>query len=316
MKLDLKASMIEAYGISEAQLQRLVARSPHAYKVYTIPKKSGGVRTIAQPAKEVKYLQRWLIENLFCKLPVHECATAYKDGASIKINASRHQGNQYIAKFDFKNFFTSIKEKDLFDHLTKHFGEELSEDDVKMVARLSCISVPSRKQLCLSIGAPSSPFLSNSVMYEFDCAINCWCREKKVTYTRYADDLTFSTNEKGLSSEIEPTIRAAIRSIEYPVLYLNNKKTIHLSKRHQRRVTGVVINNEGDLSLGRERKRAISTLIHRFIIGIIADDEIFTLQGLLGFAKDIEPDFLIRMRKKYGYSAIDKILQTRKSSTI
>ena len=315
MTSNLKYAMQEAFGVSEAQLLRLIARAPHAYKIYTIPKKSGGVRTIAQPAKETKFLQRWLIDNIFKTLPVHKSAVAYKVGASIKKNASQHKENQYISKFDFKNFFTSIKEKDLVSHLTLNIGKTYSAEDIKVIARLSCISDQGRIEPCLSIGAPSSPILSNSVMFEFDCKIDAWCSKNNVTYTRYADDLTFSTNEKDISYKIEQEIRNAAREIAYPRLFINNKKTTYVSKKCQRRVTGVVINNEGEISLGREKKRSISTLIHRFSLNLLSDEEIFNLQGLLGFAKDIEPIFVFRMRKKYGSLVIDSIFQIRKPSS-
>lgn len=312
MNSPLVQAMQEATGLSEAQVLRLVARSPHAYKIYTIPKKSGGVRTIAQPAKETKYLQRWLMTNLFDELPLHESAAAYKPNASIKKNASLHKDNSYISKFDFKNFFASIAEADLIRHLTRHLRSDFSTVDIQYIGRLCCISSKGTKDRCLSIGAPSSPMLSNSVMYEFDSLIDSWCRTKGLAYTRYADDLTFSTNERGISSEIEVEVLSVIRNLDYPKLRINTKKTVHLSKKYQRRITGVIINNDGELSIGRERKRAISALIHRYSINMLTADEKYHLQGLLGFAKDVEPTFIASMKKKYGFETIDSVFQIRK----
>jgi RNA-directed DNA polymerase len=312
MTARLKNDMQESLGISEAQLHRLILRAPHSYKVYTIPKRSGGERTIAQPAKEIKFIQQWLIENIFQKLPIHECASAYKVGASIKKNADAHKSNSYVAKFDFKNFFTSIKSEDLVKHISKYLGNDWGTEDIQDIARISCIRFKGRKNLCLSIGAPSSPILSNTIMYNFDSEIFAWCVENGITYTRYADDLTFSTSKKEISSNIELIIRSVIRRLDYPKLYLNNKKTTHVSKKHQRRITGIIINNEGNISLGRNRKREISALIHKFSLGILPEPEIFRLQGLLGFAKDVEPLFVARMRGKYKSSLIEKILLTRK----
>jgi len=307
----------DASGISEDQLQRLVARSPHAYKTYSIPKKSGGVRIIAQPAKETKFLQYWLITNVFSHLPVHACASAYKPDASIKKNAYMHSQNPYLSKFDFEAFFGSIKKNDLVSHLSKYLSEVFSTDDIERIARLSCISPKNGTGLCLSIGAPSSPILSNSIMYEFDSMIQDWCFTKNIIYTRYADDLTFSTDHKEVCSEIDPTIREIIFKLNYPRLKINEKKSIHLSKKNQRRVTGVIINNEGELSIGRDRKRTISSLIHRFSLGTLSVEEIYNLQGLLGFSSDIEPDFISRMKNKYGFELLDSIFKIRKpSSTI
>jgi RNA-directed DNA polymerase len=309
----LRKEMQETLGISEEQLTRLILRSPHTYKVYEIPKRTGGVRTIAQPARETKFIQYWLIKTIFPRLPVHECATAYAAGSSILKNATAHKDNSYLAKFDFRNFFTSIKFDDLVQHFSMHLKNCLSMDDIRLVARVSCIKSKTNSELCLSIGAPSSPILSNSIMFEFDSAVISWCKERNIIYTRYADDLTFSTMEKGSTLHIEPFIRDVVRDLAYPTLRFNNQKTTHLSRKHQRRITGLIIDNQGKVSLGRDRKREISALIHRFSLGLLAKDEIYKLQGLLGFAKDVEPLFVSRMRGKYRSELIEEILKIRKS---
>lgn len=312
MMLPLLQSLQDITGLDAAQIHRLILRSPHAYKVYTIPKKSGGTRTIAQPAKETKFLQRWLMKNVLSLLPSHECATAYSKNSSIKNNADVHKNNSYISKFDFVDFFPSIKEHDLTLHFKKHLSNKLSSDDILKVARLCCISSKGLKNRNLSIGAPSSPLLSNSVMFDFDNEISVWCKENNFSYTRYADDLTFSTNVRGSSCEIEAHISKVIANMAYPKIRLNKKKTTHLSKKYQRRVTGLIITNDNMLSIGRSRKRTISTMIHRHSLNMLTDEEKYTLQGLLGFVKDIEPQFIMAMKCKYGAEILDKIFQIRK----
>jgi retron-type reverse transcriptase len=313
MNDSLRNKLQEYFGLSVNQLDRLILRAPFTYKIYHIPKRSGGTRIIAQPARETKYIQHWLIKNIFQKLPVHQCSTAYTKGSSIKINATIHKNNSYISKFDFEGFFTSIKTEDLIMHFSKYLSEHLNNDDIQDIARISCIRHKGKKELCLSIGAPSSPLLSNTIMFEFDNKISAWCIEQGITYSRYADDLTFSTNINGISNNIEPVIKEIIEKLEYPRLILNAKKTTHLSKKSQRRITGLVINNDGNISLGRQRKREISCLIHKYSLHLLPKEKLPRLQGLLGFAKDVEPLFLTRMRAKYSSELIDLILQLRKS---
>lgn len=308
----LRVKIGSELAISGSQLHRLFLRAPHTYKVYTIPKKTGGKRVIAQPARETKYIQNWLIQNIFCELPIHKNATAYKEGASIKKNASAHLKNSYLVKFDFKHFFTSIKEEDLLLHFKQHLKNFLLEDEMQDAARACCIQHKPGKKLCLSIGAPSSPILSNSIMFEFDDVISKWTKKNNMKYTRYADDLTFSTNEKGACSKVERQIRDTIRSLGYPNLRINNKKTIHLSKKTQRRITGIVVTNEKRLSIGRGKKRQISALIHRYTLKKLEENEICQLQGLLGFSRDVEPEFIDKMRIKYGSLTISSILKYRK----
>ncbi|MBU2774820.1 RNA-directed DNA polymerase [Acidithiobacillus ferrooxidans] len=273
-------------------------------------KRSGGQRTIAQPAKETKFIQRWLINNIFDKLPVHDCASAYKDDASIKNNANANKSHSYLIKLDFRDFF-SITSRDLVIHFSKHLRHILGAQDINDIARISCIRLHSKSDLCLSVGAPSSPVLSNTIMFSFDSEVSAWCAQNGITYTRYADDLTFSTGTKGLCSEIESFVKDVTQELDYPDLSINFKKTTHLSKKYQRRITGVIIKNCGALSLGRNRKREISALIQKYSLGVLPESETLRLQGLLGFAKDIEPLFLARMRTKYSSVLIEAILKNR-----
>lgn len=301
-----------ALGITEFQLDRIIQRSPNTYKTYAIPKRSGGFRIIAQPAKETKFIQYWLMSNIFHGLQVHDRATAYKKEASITKNVAIHQNNTYIAKFDFKDFFGSIKYSAVLLFLKARLAEKFNSDDVAKIARVSCIKHIGHEELCLSIGAPSSPILSNAIMHDFDEEVSRWCADQGLTYSRYADDLTFSTNTKNICSEIERKLRAVILELTDLQLILNDKKTVHLSKKFQRRITGLVINNKNEISLGRERKREISALIHKFSINRLPDEEICRLQGLLGFASDAEPSFVLSMNNKYGNQLIDDIFRKRK----
>lgn len=299
-------------GLPVAQIERLIERAPYTYKVYTIPKRSGGDRTIAQPARETKLIQKWLVEHIFCTLPIHEAAAAYRPGASIKKNAERHANSKYMVKLDFKEFFPSIKYQDLVNHFCVHLSDAYEDDDIKRMALISCLHIGGR-DFSLSIGSPASPCLSNSIVYELDKKIKSWCKDNKVTYTRYADDLTFSTNRPDISSEVEKMVSLTLKEIEYPQLKLNKKKTIHLSKRHKRVVTGVIINSENNLSLGRDRKREISSLIHKYSIGLLGKGDTYRTQGLLGFARDIEPDFVGRLNAKYGNKLLEEIFTLRKA---
>lgn len=299
-------------ALSVHELVLLIAKAPHSYKTYKIDKRTGGKRIISQPARETKYVQHLLIESVFKNLPIHECATAYTRGSSIKKNADKHKANQYLSKFDFCDFFGSISESDLVRHFAKHLSDEVPENGFKLISRACCIHYKGSQESVLSVGAPSSPILSNSIMHEFDCLMYNWCKDKDVTYTRYADDLTFSTNVRGRAFEIEAVMSGFLESIEYPRLKLNNKKTIHASKKNQRRVTGLIISNEGKVSLGRERKRHISAMIHKYLVGALPAEEVPHLQGLLGFAEDVEPIFSSRMRAKYGVKVISEIFQFRK----
>ncbi len=299
--------------IPKERLDYLIRSAPYRYKVYPIPKRSGsGSRIIAQPAKEVKMLQYWIIENIYPSLPVHPSATAYMTGKNILRNSEVHSSQPYLLKIDFKDFFPSIKGNDFLQYSKNHEILSLSEPDMQRLVRL-LFWLPKRdNDFQLSIGAPSSPYLSNAIMYSFDNEIFKYCGEKNITYTRYADDITFSMHEMKLRGDVLQKVKSVIASQPFPILKLNDKKTVFASKAHRRMVTGLILSNNGTISIGRERKRCIRAQIHYLIQGKLNEIEKNNLRGILAFAHDIEPDFVKRMEKKYGQQIIKNLYKNTK----
>ena len=114
--------------------------------------------------------------------------------------------------------------------------------------------------MILRIGAPSSPLVSDFFTYQFDCAINNMCLKKEIVYIRYADDLTFLTEHKDILFELPALVKENLAAFIGNSIRIDRKKTKFSSKAHNRHVTGITINNDGNISLGRERKRYIKHL--------------------------------------------------------
>lgn len=294
--------------ISTAELVAFVNTAPYRYKVYTIPKRNGrGVRVIAQPTEVLKVMQRMVLDSYLKGLPVHDCATAYRDGVSIKENATAHLDSKYLLKMDFSDFFPSIIPSDLISHIKRHRGSIAREDSyaVKKIFFWARKKNPLHR---LSVGAPSSPFISNTLMYEFDCKVFDECSRIGVRYTRYADDLTFTTNARGLLFGLPDLINKISADIAYPTLIINSEKTVFSSKGNNRHITGLVLTNDNKVSLGRERKRYFRSLIHRYSLGELSGEDIYALKGRLAFAKHVEPKFYSAVVQKYGAELISSIM--------
>ena len=308
MPTSLLGNMSADLLIPKERLDYLIRSAPYRYKVYQIPKRSGtGSRTIAQPAKEVKKLQYWVIKNIFSSLPVHPSATAYITGRNILNNSEVHSDKPYLLKLDFKDFFPSIKGNDFLQYSQSNEAIFLLEADLQRLVRLLFWLPKRNNDFQLSIGAPSSPFLSNAIMYCFDNEMFKYCSENNITYTRYSDDLVFSMYDMEMRGEVLNKVKVVLASQPFPLLKLNNRKTIFGSKAHRRMVTGLILSNNGTVSLGRERKRCIRAQIHHYINGRISEKERLTLRGMLSFARDVEPKFVDRMKKKYGLEVINNI---------
>ena len=301
-------------SIDKEDLYKFIKTSPYRYKIYSIPKRNNkGVRWIAQPSKNLKYLQKILLNEFFKDLPIHQSAVAYVKGLGIKDNAERHCKNQYFLKMDFKDFFPSITPKYFIRHVEEKKGITLNNEDRFIIEKIF-FHVTSKSNIHrLSIGAPSSPFISNTIMYDFDCGIKEMCGDD-ITYTRYADDLIFSTNRKNILYSIPKKIETIINTDFYKFLSINSEKTLFTSKRKKRVVTGLIITNEGKISLGRNKKRYIKSLVHKFSIGDLGPYEMTILTGYIAFLRDVEPDFYDRLIKKYSSQVLENIINSVNSN--
>lgn len=308
----LMSRMSVALNVPQWVVATAGRRAPNRYKVYKIPKRSGdGMRTIAQPARESKALQRWLIDNELRLLPLHKCTTAYRTGSSIRENASRHVAHRYLLKADFANFFPSIKANDVALHLRKYIPERYTEGEIAFI----CHSVLWRpnlrsRELELCIGAPSSPCISNTIMYDFDVEVERYCVEYDITYSRYADDLAFSTNTRDQLTLVPEMLRRLLRRLEYPRISLNESKHVFTSKKYRRTVTGLVLASQGYVSLGRDRKRLIRSMVDHFRANKMNEEQRAKLRGLLAFAQDVEPDFIHRLTRHYGEAIIGSVMSS------
>ncbi|WP_218673523.1 retron St85 family RNA-directed DNA polymerase [Chromobacterium haemolyticum] len=288
--------LAEKLEMSELTVKKYLANAPNKYKVYKIPKRTYGFRIIAQPAKELKKFQRAFLDVF--DLPVHNSALAYRKSISIKDNAILHCKNAYLLKMDLENFFNSIT-PDLFWKEWNKTLKILPRTEAQWL-ELLLFWRPSKKRngkLILSIGAPSSPHISNFCLFNFDIIMSTKCEALGITYSRYADDLTFSTNKKNILFTIPKFVDSILTASFDGKLTINKNKTVFSSKAHNRHVTGITITNDGNISIGREKKRIIKHLVHNYKIGTLPPEEIDYLKGLLAFSGHIDPTFIDSLKK-------------------
>jgi len=307
--MNLISKLTEKLMMTEEELLRFTQTMPRRYKKYLIPKRnSSGFRLIAQPSQEAKFIQRVIVAELRGFLSIHKAATAYEKGTGIRLNALRHLNSRYLLKMDFKNFFPSITPDLLFMALSD-YGVQYDEMDRTILESALFFKSTRRSRLRLSIGAPSSPFISNFIMNKFDENMAAYCSRKNISYTRYADDLTFTCNEKGILFDVPEIVKTFVWQYCFKKIRINSSKTVFSSKAFNRHVTGIVLTNDNQLSIGRARKREIASLLNSFKNGHLDHDESARLKGLLSYADHIEPDFIVRMKLKYSNSVIDALFR-------
>jgi RNA-directed DNA polymerase len=291
--------MAKDLGVTTHFIATFAQGASHAYKIYSIRKKNGGSRTIDHPSKQLKAMQRWLLAYVLNGLPIHPAAMAYRKKKSIFDNASLHADSSYLLRMDCNDFFPSITEDDLKLLIANRPStfQGWRPYDVDLFCKLVC------KNGRLTIGAPTSPTLSNAVCYDMDSQLSEICNKLGVTYTRYADDLFFSTKQPNVLSAFEPIVATTIASLTLPRgLTINAAKTRHSSKRGTRRVTGITLGSDGRPYVGRQLKRTIRAMIHH--LDTLDRARHASLAGLIAYAGGFDPDFVNSLITKYGHSTV------------
>ena len=269
--------------ISAKLLYYMANHSGMYYRCHAIPKRNGGTRTIEAPIPILKRIQKRILTELLNCLVAHSSATAFEKGRSIRDNAAIHVWKPVVLKLDVRDFFPSIHVSKVYG-LFRFLGYE--KPVASLLAHLCCLDSH------LPQGAPTSPKLSNLVMYDVDDALSRWAELHVLDYSRYADDMTFSGAMN--PNLVRETIRVCRREIRGVGLNLNPDK-IRIQRRGGRQsVTGLIVNEK--LNVPREFRRALRLRMHYLARFGPADDlrgsgnELRRLLGEVDFAAGVVPD--------------------------
>jgi RNA-directed DNA polymerase len=291
---------------SVRELIVLIATAPERYKDHHIEKRHGrGLRLISQPTAELKFLQRLLIQHEFSNLPIHDAAVAYRKALSIKDHATPHASGRYLLKLDFKDFFPSLKESAIRYRLQR--DSNFSDTELWMLCHLLCRRDRDTDVLQLSIGAPSSPFVSNYLLWEFDSRMQTFCREMDTRYTRYADDLAFSTLKPNVLDVVAEKVKTLLDELNYLDITLNTTKTVNVSTKNRRTLVGLTLSNEGTASIGRDEKRILRATMHALSQGKLRPEEIGRFRGKLAFVHAVDAEFVAKLCAQYGFDKVSEI---------
>lgn len=257
--------------VDARQLTMLAATANHRYRHRCVPKSNGRVRRLAEPDRELKVVQRRLLDRVLCDLPLHPAATAFHPGASVLANAQVHVGQDFVFSTDLVDFFPTItasRVTGLFVALGA--GAELAQ----CLAELVCYKGR------LAQGAPTSPAVANLIARKLDLRITGFCARRGWRYTRYADDLTISGHGRFGDRDREWIGRCA----EDEGFAINRDKT-RLARHHEAQiVTGISVN--GECRLPRQQRKLLRAMLHQAERNPAADVE--RLRGRVGWLELVE----------------------------
>lgn len=272
-------------GIEIEYLAKMIASPISFYRKFSIPKRSGGKREILAPYESLLTCQRWILKNILKNIQLHPAVHGFCSGRSIKTNASPHIDGKALLKMDLKDFFPSIP----LSWVIKTFQDIGYAPNVSYyLASLCCYEKK------LAQGAATSPALSNIILKGLDNRLGRLAKRCSLTFTRYADDITFSGEKIHQSFS-----KLVTKIVEEYGLVVNADKTRLKLKDGARIVTGISISN-GRLSIPREYKRALKNeifFIRKFgLLSHLANRKIMnpnyinSILGKISFWLYIEPE--------------------------
>ena len=234
-------------GISRGELNDIVNHIQKEYKEAHLPKKDGTYRSLCVPSIRLRFCQDPIKEKILPQLPVSKFATAYQKGSTTRGNAEPHIGKKFLLKLDITDFFGSITFEQV--QRTAFNTRYVSRQVGYLLTSLCC------KDDSLPQGAATSPALSNIVMYRFDDYIGRWCSQRQIAYTRYCDDMTFSSDRPLYG--VYQKVKKMLFEMGFE---LNEAKTHFISNADRQTVTGLVVNEK--LSIPSSYKRNLRQEIY------------------------------------------------------
>ncbi len=230
------------------------------YNYFKLRKRNGKYREIMSPAKDLKYIQKWILVNILEKYPLKDSCKGFRKGISIYDNAKVHEKAEIILKVDLLKFYDTITEKRVYGifkamgyvenlaytlaKLTtaKHRLSYWNDFDEKSKEILSSLII--EKPPILPQGAPTSPMLANILATKMDYRFEALGRKLNCNYSRYADDLTFSIKKDGKL----PSLKLITKIISEEGFFINEEKTKYMKKGCKQYVTGLTTTNGVNVS--------------------------------------------------------------------
>ena len=281
------SSLERDLGISAKTLYAVSNNISKHYHKAQLSKKSGGYRNLDVPDEVLKSIQKQIAEVLLIHMLVSRYAKAYRFGSSTLRNAKHHVGKQVVLKLDILHFFDSVRYSTVKD---KVFPKAIYAEPLRILLTMLCYHKDALPQ-----GAPSSPAITNIILYEFDELIGQWCLERGIAYTRYCDDMTFSGDFD--PAEVIRFVRLELKKMGF---LLNEQKTRIQRPGQQQSVTGIVVNEKLSIPSDYRRKlrqelyycRKFGIQEHLQKIGLEIPEDTYRMQllGKVNYVLQVHPD--------------------------
>jgi len=267
-------------------LSDILANRHSYYRIYSVKKKSGKFRQITEPIGDIIEWHKLAKERLD-KVPLHPAAHGFRADRSILTNAELHKAKKYVINIDLKDFFPSVTSFMIFKALTRE-EEHLDVNDEWDVEKITSLCTLNG---CLPQGACTSPVISNIVLKPMDFELKRVADSQELTYTRYADDLTFSGDE--IPDWFVNRIRTVAEEFGFK---LNDRKIKKMPYFQRQSVTGIVVNND-TLGVSKKTRNQLRQQLH--FLGLKGEEMDESMLGILEFIKGVKPSQYESLMRSY-----------------
>lgn len=234
------------YPFTIASLNHHLYNKEHSqYSEFGVPKKDGTERKIQAPNKGLMHIQKCLNYIFTTLYKPSKAAMGFIPNRSVVSNAKLHLKKKYVYNIDLKDFFTSISSKRVHDLLSSD-PYNIPSSIAWMITNLCCCKLPSGDQV-LPQGAPTSPILSNMICSSLDYKLGRLARKYDITFSRYADDITFSGDANIFETDGE-FVKNLKEIITKEHFVINEKKVRIQDNQSRQEVTGITVNKKPNVS--------------------------------------------------------------------
>lgn len=274
-------------------------------------------RTIYKASQTLRDFHYFLNGFLLDYLPVNETVSfAYRKGTSLPNAVAPHRDGRAFYQTDLEKFFDSISAS-----MVKAVLENAKTPIEDLPQHIDHIVDLITVDGSLPIGFSTSPTLSNACLLRFDTKLALLCEERQWVYTRYADDIVISAQERESLHDAPHVVRDCLASELGDTFRLNEKKSKLTTIGRKVKVLGLVILPTGKIVIDREVREKIEYQLHFYItdrnrlakifqetLDESIEDGLERLSGLISYAHDADPDYFEKLRAKFGTTVIDSFL--------
>ncbi|MGX5695713.1 reverse transcriptase family protein [Agromyces soli] len=263
------AHLAHETGASYSYLREVVSRTRDPYRSIAVPKATGGVRPISAPEPILMDVQRWLLGHVLDKLTAHPASYAYRREVSIVQCATQHQGARWMVKMDLHDFFGTVNEASVYRVFRRLGYRKLLAFELARITtraegahsaswRARTAAIPNYAVAGVGVlpqGGPTSGMLANAAAARLDVFLQSLALSRRLTYTRYSDDLVFSGRSTFQRSEAQSLAAEATGLIRKAGFVVHRAKTRIVPPGARKVVLGLLV--DGSVRLLPEHRRRI-----------------------------------------------------------